>query len=117
MDWLTYRQRCDRPDTWTRWMLMQTRELLLRAAADDGVALLDAALAQAPLAKPSDHRGGQHTDMFELALRPEQVAAISAVVDVAIAAGWRTSGDRAKSLAGFAAAWREYLQWAKAAAS
>ena len=85
MDWPEYQQLCDRPDVWTRWMLEQTRALLREAGDLAAAALLDAALAQAPLSKPVGHRGPAATDVFRLALTRAQVARVCEVVEAAVA--------------------------------
>ena len=107
MDWERYKQICDRPDVFSRWMLEQTRELLDASHAE----LLDSALAAPALDKPPDHRGGAATDMYELALEREAVIVISARVAAAVDRGLYTSATRARGLGGFREAWMEYAAY------
>lgn len=100
MDWQRYKTLCDRPDVMSRWMLTETAGLVpapLRAP-------LCAAMAQTPLPKPPDHKGGEQTDMFEVALH-DFADGILAAVEAAEARGETTTQGR--SLGGFVAAWRE----------
>lgn len=62
-----------------------------------------------PLPKPGDHKGGVDTDMFEVALTPDEVADVLSVVEDAARRG--TATLRSKRLGGFVAAWREFKQW------
>ncbi len=109
MDWPTYKSVCDRPDVFSRWMLLQTKELLRE---DRLVERVDAALAAPPIAKPDDHTGDPMTDMFVVAMEREEIEAIARVVAAAAAQGLLTSGTRARprALAGFEAAWTELLK-------
>ena len=110
MEWAEYKRLCDRPDVWSRWMLEQTTELLVRAQRDDLARLLDVAERE-PLQKPDGHRGDETTDMFELALSRADAEAIARTVAASVAAGERTAGTRARGLGGFVEAWNEYLRW------
>ncbi|MFP6816285.1 MAG: hypothetical protein VB949_11545, partial [Pseudomonadales bacterium] len=69
MEWERYKQLCDRPDVVSRWMLEQTLELV---AGHKVAAALRDAIASEPLSKPSDHRGGEATNMYLLNLAPAQ---------------------------------------------
>ena len=107
-------------------MLEQTCALLREAGDLAAAALLDAALAQAPLSKPVGHRGPAATDVFRLALTRTQVARVCEVVEAAVADRARvpttglvnaavadsergpTTGTR--GLGGFREAWQEYLR-------
>lgn len=100
MDWKRYKALCDRPDVMSRWMLKETACLVPVALRPP----LCAAMAQTPVAKPLDHKGGEQTDMFEVALH-EFVDGILAAVEAAEARGETTTQGR--SLGGFVAAWRE----------
>ncbi|MEJ2087123.1 MAG: hypothetical protein P8Y69_01270 [Gammaproteobacteria bacterium] len=104
MDWDRYKQICDTPNVFSRWMLEQTRELTGQALAAE----LDRAMMGLPVTKPSDHRGGSASDMFELTLTSEQVEAILRHVRSAVSVDRRTSGTAARGLGGFEAAWSEY---------
>jgi hypothetical protein len=105
MDWPTYKRLCDRPDVWSRWMLEQTAALL----ADVGLrARLGDFLDAAPLAKPTDHRGGAATDMFTLDLTVVEVAAIRGEIEAARHRGATSPATRARGLGGFVEAWTEY---------
>ena len=107
MDWASYKRLCDRPDIWSRWMLIQTRELLDAPLA----ALLDAATSRESVAKPDDHTGGAHTDMFVLRLSRASRRAVLQAVQAACESGRTTSATGARGLGGFVAAWREYADW------
>ena len=114
MDWDRYKRECDSPGVFSRWMLMQTLELLQApgaAQADSQAevrAALSSSLAGAALAKPVDHSGGASTDMFRLALTVEQAHAVLGVVQQAVATGATTSGTHGRGLGGFVEAWSDY---------
>lgn len=105
LDWNRYKHLCDLPDTFSRWMLEQTAELV----SEKLKACLSAA-AEAPLVKPADHHGGQLTDMFQLRLDVADVRAIHDKVAAAVSAGATTSRTSERGLGGFEEAWREYLE-------
>lgn len=109
MDWQPYKARCNAPDVWSRWMLMQTVELL--AGRDELIAPLRRALKGRPLAKPAGHKGGSATDMFPLTLNEAQADAILAAVRKAAQQGAQTSGTQGRGLGGFPEAWLEYRQF------
>lgn len=100
MDWQRYKALCDRPDVMSRWMLDETASLVPAALRPP----LQAAITQTPLPKPPDHKGGEQTDMFEVAL-DEFADEILAAVEAAVARGETTTQGR--GLGGFVAAWRE----------
>ena len=100
MDWQRYKTLCDRPNVMSRWMLKETACLVPAALRPP----LCAAMAQTPLPKPADHKGGEQTDMFEVVLQ-DSVGAILAAVEAAEARGETTT--RGRGLGGFVAAWRE----------
>jgi len=105
LDWDRYKQICDRPNVFSRWMLEQTRELV-----DADLALRLAAVQDAsPIEKPFDHQGGAATDMFALMLSDVEVERICLTIESAIAAGVTTSATRRRGLGGFREAWTEYL--------
>ena len=107
MDWDTYKQLCDRPDVWSRWMLEQTQALLKPALAAE----LAAVLGTQPVTKPRDHRGGAATDMFVLELPAQRRSAVAAAVRQAKLAGRITPATAARGLGGFVEAWQEYADW------
>lgn len=77
------------------------------ATLSDGetrAALLEIA-AGTPLPKPTDHKGGEATDMFEIDLPTDVVRSVVEIVDDAANRGLRT--PRSTKIGGFAAAWRE----------
>ena len=121
MDWPAYKRLADQPDVWSRWMLEATLELLqhtqpahpLRAGA---ARKLCNVLETAPLPKPPDHRGDARTDLFRLHLDTEQIAAVTACVEAAVAQDLRTAKTRQRGLGGFNEAWREYARLARAGA-
>ena len=108
MDWKCYKQRCDLPEMWSRWMLNETIALLGEQVGEQShlAQILEEAMRQTPLAKPDDHRGGPETDMFELSLGGAEVGEIVAVIEQAIQRETKTSGGR--SLGGFDEAWQEF---------
>jgi hypothetical protein len=106
MDWTRYKQLCDTPSVFSRWMLEQTLELLRRY--DSPSAALERTLTDAAIAKPEDHSGGPATDMFELRLSTAEVVAIVGVVATARSEGGATSATRSRGLGGFLEAWQEY---------
>lgn len=101
VSWQSYKALCDRPDVLSRWMLEETAALL---AGDTRAALLEIADGT-PLPKPTDHKGGEATDMFEVALSKDVVRVIVDTVDEAADRGLRT--PRSTRIGGFATAWRE----------
>ena len=107
MDWDTYKQLCNRPDVWSRWMLEQTQALLEPALA----AKLAAVLRTSAVAKPPDHRGSAATDMFVLDLDPSQRRAVAHAVRQAKLTGRTTAATAGRGLGGFVEAWREYADW------
>ena len=108
MDWDRYKRLCDQPNVVSRWMLEQTLELL---EGEEVAAVLKGALASKPLTKPTDHRGGQATDMFVLDVPHAQRATICCLVGAAADAGRVTSNTTGRGLGGFVEAWGEYLNW------
>jgi len=111
MDWETYKVLCDRPWVVSRWMLEQTRELLLAGGHTAEAAILRASLEADAIAKPEDHRGGRDTDMFELRLQAGEVHAIARLVADAVRSGRTTRATAARGLGGFVEAWEEYRRW------
>lgn len=84
----------------SRWMLVETACLVPSELRPP----LRAAIAQPQLPKPRDHKGGEQTDMFEVAL-DEFADEILAAVEAAVSRGETTTQGR--GLGGFVAAWRE----------
>jgi len=90
-------------------MLEQCVELLaMDLRLQDALA---AALRAEPLAKPSDHRGGAQTDMFEVTLALDDARAIHRVIGDAARDGRTTARTRPRGLGGFEEAWREYVTY------
>jgi hypothetical protein len=92
-------------------MLQQTRELLCGAGAENLDRALAACLAQEPLMKPGEHKGGPATDMFDVGLPSDDIRAVLAVVSDAFDQGQATAGTRGRGLGGFVEAWAECLAW------
>lgn len=107
MEWHDYKQLCDSPQTFSRWMLDQCVELL--ASETRLRELLLDSLGGAPLEKPSDHRGDPRTDMFEMVLAPDDARAIYGIIASAVRDGRTTSSTKPRGLGGFEEAWREYI--------
>lgn len=107
LDWERYKQLCDSPDAFSRWMLEETSELVGEPLAG----ALRRAMAGEPIDKPDDHTGAELTDMFSLRLTPEQASAIHARVAEAVDAAQATTRTRSRGLGGFEEAWREYAQY------
>lgn len=107
MDWERYKQICDTPNVFSRWMLEQTGEL----TSDRLGAALEQALQLPPVPKPEGHRGGAATDMFELALSVWLVDDIANEVREAAAVLRTTSATEDRGLGGFAEAWNEYAEF------
>jgi hypothetical protein len=108
MEWDEYKSLCDRPFTFSRWMLEQTIALVR-----DETHLADAlasALRGPVLTKPIDHKGGPETDMFEVRIDVRQAQAIRCLVLAAAVSGQRST-TRQRGLGGFDAAWREYVNF------
>ena len=109
MDWDRYKALCDRPDHWSRWMLDECADLLMRMNASPLAGLLRTVTAGVPLDKPADHRGPSATDMYRLELIPEQRAEIAVLIKNARRQGLTTTGGR--DLGGFDEAWQEYVEF------
>ena len=105
MDWDRYKQLSDQPNVFSRWMLERSSALL----GDPDRELVRRALAGPALAKPSDHKGGAETDMFQLELCVELRRRIVVAVEAAKREG-RTTYDGG-GLGGFVEAWVEYRDW------
>ena len=82
-------------------MLVETASLL---PADMRTDLLEIAAGE-PLPKPTDHKGGEDTDMFAVSLPADVIRSIAEIVVNAATNGRRT--PRSTRLGGFATAWRE----------
>jgi hypothetical protein len=104
MDWPSYKRICDRPDVFSRWMLTQTQALIDDAMLRER---LVQAMSTAPIEKPADHKGGDETDMFVVALEVDAVRRIRDALAAAVASGRRTDATRSRGLGGFVAAWDE----------
>jgi hypothetical protein len=108
MDWQRYKALCDTPNVCSRWLLLQTLELV----RDDALAArLRDHLTGEPLPKPTDHRGAAETDMFPMSLELHEVRAVRALVEQAAGRGVTTSGTRSRGLGGFVEAWLEYERY------
>ncbi|HEY5679634.1 MAG TPA: hypothetical protein VIS55_06170 [Pseudomonadales bacterium] len=110
MDWERYKQLCDQPNVFSRWMLNQTIELIGESPVADTLA---GVLGSFPLEKPDDHRGGPATDMFVLELESGVRRAVVELVLLAREAGAATEATSHRGLGGFVEAWREYLNWTR----
>ncbi|MCZ6711610.1 MAG: hypothetical protein O7B25_14700 [Gammaproteobacteria bacterium] len=108
MEWDHYKRLCDRPDVVSRWMLEQTLELV---AGHNVAAALRDAIGSVPLTKPTDHHGGEATNMYMLNLAPAQRGDIVRLVRAARDAGIATSNTTQRGLGGFVEAWQEYQDW------
>ena len=111
MDWNRYKQLCDTPSVFSRWMLEQTLELLTHSGSPSGSsssAALEQSLRSGAIAKPEDHKGDAATDMFQLKLSSAEVAVIVSVVAAARTQGTATSATQSRGLGGFVEAWQEY---------
>jgi hypothetical protein len=123
MDWDTYKRLADTPGVWSRWMLEQTLELLRHPqltlldpigegaqASFEPIAMqLQVCLGQAPIPQPCDHKGDSSLEMFRLSLALAQAQTLLALVQRATELGLTTSGTAKRGLAGFVAAWQEYI--------
>ncbi|NIV22844.1 MAG: hypothetical protein GWN51_04180, partial [Gemmatimonadetes bacterium] len=103
-----YKQLCDQPNVFSRWMLHQTIELAGETPVADALA---GVLGSPPLEKPDDHRGGPATDMFVLELEAGTRRAVVDLVARARESGAATEATSDRGLGGFVEAWREYLDW------
>ena len=115
MDWVRYKQLCDQPDYWSRWMLEQCIELFTVLREEQLVAQLHLALAGDPLPVPPDHKGPAGTQMYNLCLSPEQRTAGVEAIETAAVRGIVTRQTQARGLGGFVEAWREYSVYTEGA--
>jgi hypothetical protein len=111
MDWDRYKALCDSPDTFSRWMLEQTLELLADRSDEPLRSRLRSVLNGDALDKPADHRGGARSDMFPLALTGDDARRVLAAVTAAVSRGETTSATRSRGLGGFVEAWGEYVRY------
>ncbi len=109
MEWSEYKRLCDSPQVFSRWMLEQCIELLVNDVRLRGV--LARELQGTSLDKPTDHRGGTQTDMFEVALSRDDASAIHRLIGDAVRDGRTTTQTRPRGLGGFEEAWREYVAY------
>lgn len=109
MDWSSYKQLCDTPPVFSRWMLEQT--IALAQARGLCCEQLQQTLAGRALEKPGDHIGGSATDMFTLDLAPVDARRIVDLIALASACGDSTPATRHRGLGGFLEAWREYAEF------
>tara|TARA_A100001037_G_C14880417_1_gene513694 strand:- start:90 stop:365 length:276 start_codon:yes stop_codon:yes gene_type:complete len=68
---------------------------------------------QSPLEKPTDHKGGSETDMFQIEISLSLCFRVIRAIDLAMQSGWVTTGRVNRDLSGFSEAWHEYLRWLK----
>lgn len=109
MDWERYKQLCDQPNVFSRWMLEQTRQLAISGTSPEAQRLAKA-VRQTPLAKPAEHTGGSSTDMIVLAWSHEEVSAIVELVKLAMAEERTSEATQGRGLGGFVEAWQEYAR-------
>ncbi len=109
MDWNGYKQLCDQPNVFSRWMLEQTRELAVSRQSPEAQRLAQAVL-QTPLAKPVDHTGKSSTDMIVLAWSYDDVNAIVELVKLATIEDRTSAATQGRGLGGFVEAWQEYAR-------
>lgn len=109
MNWNEYKRLCDSPQIFSRWMLEQTIELL----ADDPrlASVLADVFRGPPLDKPTDHRGGAVTDMFEVVLPIDDAQTIHSRIHDAVSIGHTTAATQVRGLGGFTEAWRDYAAY------
>lgn len=100
MDWETYKRLCDGSRVFSRHALRLTMTVL----EHDQARPLRDMLENAPLEKPADHRGGEETDCFEVALGTSLVREILAAIERN--PGGNLTSSRQRHLT---AIWREYL--------
>ncbi len=113
MDWQRYKQLCDQPNVFSRWMLEQTLELVDSAAGPGAQSLaqrLAQALRQAAVSKPADHTGARATDMLVLVWSVDEVVAMVDLVKLAMAEERTSVATRQRGLGGFVEAWQEYAR-------
>ena len=110
MDWITYKQLCDRPDYWSRWMLEQCIDLLQQLEERSLAAALDGVLAGASMDTPADHRGGTATEMYRVALPVSQRQALLQAISGAQARNLRTQQTKNRGLAGFVEVCRDFAE-------
>ena len=111
MQWDAYKELCDQPDYWSRWMLEQCADLMAQQQKADLQALLEAALEQPPLPMPLDHRGPPATQMYQLQFTRTQRQAMLLAVAEAQQKGLTTSQTKRRGLGGFVQAWQEYVSY------
>ena len=109
MDWSTYKQLCNQPDYWSRWMLEQCIDLLDQLDEQSLSKALGVTLAGQALAMPADHYGATATCMYQLSLDAGQRQALLTALQEADRRGLRSAQTRQRGLGGFVAACQEYV--------
>jgi len=117
MDWPTYKQLCNQPDYWSRWMLEQCVDLLDQLDEKSLKKALALTLSGKALAIPADHRGPAATSMYQLNLSVDQRKAFLQALQLASERGLRSAQTRQRGLGGFVAACREYAGYGGEGAS
>lgn len=111
MDWSDYRAACDRGDVLSRWLLVNSAELLETAGHGALAARLRAIPEALPaLPRPVDHRGGREADFFEVRLELAVAREIHARI-LACAADPERRLANGRGLGGMAEAWAEFVAW------
>ncbi len=90
---------------------MQCIDLLEQLNEATLAAQLHTALQGSPLQPPADHKGPEATDMFLLDLSLAQRRQTYDALNLAVAKKLSTPATRARGLAGFLAAWQEYVHY------
>lgn len=103
MDWPAYKRICESPDHFSRWALELTAGILSDRAI---VRKIMSTVADRPVAKPADHRGGPETDYFRVELDEAAARQVIAAFAVRIA---NSGGREQRRLAHLARVWQEYL--------
>ncbi len=111
MKWSTYKQLCDRPDYWSRWMLEQCIDLLAQLHEESLRGVLEQALQGEALPVPEDHRGPVASAMYHLMLSGESRLAMVSAISKARELGLYTAQTEGRGLAGFVEAWQEYAEY------
>lgn len=111
MEWTEYKAACDRGDVLSRWLLLNTAELLEGVGRRALAAQLRAVPARAAaLPRPADHRGSAEADFFVVTLELAVVREIhDRIAQLATDPKQRLATGR--GLGGMVEAWGEFVAW------
>ena len=107
MEWETYKRLSHDPEYFTRVALERTASFVNSRIA----ARLRQFTHAIPLQKPSDHKGGEETDVFKIQLDSADTTNILAELETARVQLKLEQGSSQPNLRPLIARWQEYADW------